>query len=298
LAEKIADYLSLPMGKVTLRRFSDGEFFAQIDENVRGRDVFLIQPTSPPANDHIMELLIMADAARRASAGRITAVIPFFGYARQDRKEATRTAITAKLVAELLGTAGIQRVLTMDLHAGQIQGFFSIPVDNIYASPVILGAIRERDTSNMVVVSPDVGGVVRARSYAKRLNVELAIIDKRRPEANVAEVLHIIGEVHGKDCLIIDDMVDTAGTLVKGAQALMNRGARSVIATCTHGVLSGPAVERITQSCLKELLITDTIRLSETSSACEKIKVHTVSNLLGEAIRRVSDEESVSSLFG
>ncbi|MBF0454846.1 MAG: ribose-phosphate pyrophosphokinase [Magnetococcales bacterium] len=297
LAQRICDYLSVAPAEVTIRRFSDAEIFIQIDENVRGRDVFVIQPTSAPANDHLMELLIMVDALRRASAGRITAVIPYYGYARQDRKEAGRTPITAKLVADLLQASGVQRVLTMDLHAGQIQGFFNMPVDNLYATPALMGAIRQLDTSNVVIVSPDVGGVVRARSYAKRLEADLAIIDKRRPAPNVAEVHNIIGEVVGKDCIIVDDMVDTAGTLTKAADALLSQGAKSVTAVCTHGVLSGPAVDRIQNSGLSHLLVTDTIRLSAAAEACDKIKSYTVSNLLGEAIRRVCDEESVSSLF-
>lgn len=297
LANRIAEYLMVPLGDATVRRFSDGEIFIQINENVRGRDVFVVQPTSAPANDHLMELLIMVDALRRASAGRITAVIPYFGYARQDRKEASRTPITAKLVADLLHAAGVQRVLTMDLHSGQIQGFFNMPVDNIYATPVLLEAIRACCMEEMVVVSPDVGGVVRARSYAKRLNAELAIIDKRRPAANQSEVLHVIGDVQGKKCLIVDDMVDTAGTMVKAAEFLLRRGAVMVAAACTHGVLSGEAVSRITDSALDRLMITDTICMSEAARGCAKIVPLTVSTLLGEAIRRISDEESVSSLF-
>ncbi|MBF0159385.1 MAG: ribose-phosphate pyrophosphokinase [Magnetococcales bacterium] len=297
LAKRIAGYLLAAVSGATIRRFADGEIFIQIDENVRGHDVFVIQPVSPPANDHLMELLIMVDALRRASAGRITAVIPYYGYSRQDRKEAGRTPITAKLVADLLNAAGVQRVLTMDLHAGQIQGFFNMPVDNIYATPVLMEVLRTRDTERMVVVSPDVGGVVRARSYAKRLNVDLAIIDKRRLGPNQSEVLHIIGDVVGKDCLIVDDMVDTAGTLVKASDALLAHGAHSVTGACTHPVLSGPAVERITSSTLGELLVTDTIPLSAAAEQCPKIRVLTVSHLLGEAIRRISAEESVSSLF-
>ena len=297
LGQRIADYLSVQLANVTITQFSDGEIFVQINENVRGRDVFVVQPISSPANDHLMELLIMVDALRRASAGRITAVIPYYGYARQDRKEAGRTPITAKLVADLLDAAGVQRVLTMDLHAGQIQGFFNMPADNLYATPVLLGAVRRQGVEDAVVVSPDIGGVVRARSYAKRLEVDLAIIDKRRPAPNVAAVHHIIGDVEGKNCIIVDDMVDTAGTLCKAAEALMERGARSVSAVCSHGVLSGPAVERIETSVMTQLLITDTIRLSPVSAACTKIKVYTVSNLLGEAVRRITGEESVSSLF-
>ncbi len=297
LGRRIAEYLSVVLANVTIKRFSDGEIFIQIDENVRGRDVFVIQSTASPANDHLMELLIMVDALRRASAGRITAVVPYYGYSRQDRKEAGRTPITAKLVADLMEAAGVERVLTMDLHAGQIQGFFNMPVDNIYATPVLLGAVRRQGFGNAVVISPDVGGVVRARSYAKRLEVELAIIDKRRPAANVAAVHHIIGEVEGKDCIIVDDMVDTAGTLTKAAEALMEHGARSVSAVCTHGVLSGPAVARIEASVLEQVLVTDTIAQPAAALACSKIKYHTVAGLLGEAIRRISDEESVSSLF-
>lgn len=297
LAERISDYLGTTLGEVTVRRFSDGEIFVQIDENVRGRDVFIIQPTSAPTNANLMELLIMVDALRRASAGHITAVIPYYGYARQDRKEAGRTPITAKLVADLLHAAGVQRTLTLDLHAGQIQGFFNMPVDNLYASPVLLEAIRAKGLDNVVVVSPDVGGVVRARGYAKRLNVDLAIIDKRRPAPNQAEIHHIIGEIAGKNCLIVDDMVDTAGTMCAAANALLEQGANSVYAACTHGVLSGPAIERIEKSAISHFMITDTIRLSERGLACEKIEVYTVANLLGEAIRRISDAESVSSLF-
>ncbi|MBF0624876.1 MAG: ribose-phosphate pyrophosphokinase [Magnetococcales bacterium] len=297
LAAQISDYLMTPLSSATVTRFSDGEIFVRINENVRGRDVFLVQSVSSPANDHLMEALIMVDALRRASAGRITAVLPYYGYARQDRKDAGRTPITAKLVADLLKAAGVQRVLTMDLHAGQIQGFFNMPVDNIYAAPVLLGALRKRGLEQAVVVSPDVGGVVRARGFAKRLDLELAIIDKRRPAPNIAEVHHIIGEVDGKDCLIIDDMVDTAGTLTKAADALMGEGAKSVVAACTHAVLSGPALERIEASSLSELLVTNTIRLSDQAAACKKITVESVANLLGEAIRRISDEESVSSLF-
>ncbi|MBF0447777.1 MAG: ribose-phosphate pyrophosphokinase [Magnetococcales bacterium] len=297
LGRRICEYLSVSPAEATIQRFSDAEIFVQIDENVRGRDCFVVQPTSAPANDHLMELLIMVDALRRASAGRITAVIPYYGYARQDRKEAGRTPITAKLVADLLHASGVQRVLTMDLHAGQIQGFFNMPVDNLYSTPALMGAIRQLDTSNVMIVSPDVGGVVRARSYAKRLEVDLAIIDKRRPAPNVAEVHNIIGEVVGKDCIIVDDMVDTAGTLTKAADALLSQGAKSVTAVCSHGVLSGPAIERIQNSGLSNLLMTDTIRMSAAAEACDKIKCYTVSHLLGEAIRRVCDEESVSSLF-
>ena len=300
LGQRIAEYLSMSLATATVRRFSDGEVFVQIDENVRGRDVFVVQSTSSPANDYLMELLIMVDALRRASAGRITAVVPYYGYSRQDRKEAGRTPITAKLVADLMDAAGVERVLTMDLHAGQIQGFFNMPVDNIYATPVLLGAVRRQGKhhdKSVVVVSPDVGGVVRARSYAKRLDVGLAIIDKRRPAPNIAAVHHIIGAVENKECIIVDDMVDTAGTLVRAAEALMEEGARAVSAVCTHAVLSGPAVERIQGSVLEQLMVTDTIALPPAALACQKIVHHTVAGLLGEAIRRISDEESVSSLF-
>ncbi len=297
LGRRIAEYLSVPLSNATVRRFADGEIFIQINENVRGRDVFVVQPTSNPANDHIMELLIMVDALRRASAGRITAVSPYYGYARQDRKEAGRTPITAKLVADLLDAAGVKRVLTVDLHAGQIQGFFNMPVDNLYATPVLLATVRKWGFENAVVISPDVGGVVRARSYAKRLHIDLAIIDKRRPAPNVAEMHHIIGEVEGKDCIIVDDMVDTAGTLTKAAEALLQHGANSVAAVCTHGVLSGPAIERIDSSLLSRLLVTDTIQLSPAAMACSKIETRSIAPLLGEAIRRICDEESVSSLF-
>jgi ribose-phosphate pyrophosphokinase len=297
LAQRVADCLNISLSGATIRRFSDGEIFIQIDESVRGADVFVVQPIAPPANDHCMELLIMVDALRRASAGRITAVIPYYGYSRQDRKEAGRTPITAKLIADLLDAAGVERVLTMDLHAGQIQGFFNMPVDNLYATPVLLDWVRSRAVPDTVVVSPDVGGVVRARSYAKRLGVELAIIDKRRLGPNQSEVMHIIGDVSGSHCLIVDDMVDTAGTLVKAAEALVKAGAASVSAACTHPVLSGPALERIESSVLTELIVTDTIRLSERAAQCSKIHVLTVAGLLGEAIRRILDEESVSSLF-
>ncbi|MEO5344803.1 MAG: ribose-phosphate pyrophosphokinase [Magnetococcus sp. YQC-9] len=297
LGRRIAEYLSVPMANATVRRFADGEIFIQIDENVRGRDVFVVQPTSNPANDHLMELLIMVDALHRASAGRITAVIPYYGYARQDRKEAGRTPITAKLVADLLHASCVNRVLTLDLHAGQIQGFFNMPVDNLYATPVLLAAVRKWGIENAVVISPDIGGVVRARSYAKRLHVDLAIIDKRRPAPNVAEIHHIIGEVEEKHCIIVDDMVDTAGTMIKAAEALLKHGALSVSAVCSHGVLSGSAVQRINASVLSRLLVTDTIQLSPEALACPKIEVRSVAPLLGEAIRRICDEESVSSLF-
>jgi ribose-phosphate pyrophosphokinase len=268
-------------------------------ENVRGRDVFVVQSTCPPANDHLMELLVMVDACRRASAGRITAVMPYFGYARQDRRpRATRVAITAKVVANMLAGVGVHRVLTVDLHADQIQGFFDIPVDNVYSSPVLLGEVWKQKYNDLVVVSPDVGGVVRARAIAKRLDdADLAIIDKRRPRANVSEVMNIIGEVEGKNCVLVDDMVDTAGTLCQAAKALKDHGAKTVAAYITHPVLSGPAVDRIEASALDELVVTDTIPLRENARACRKIRQLTVAGLLAETMRRIRDEESVSSLY-
>ena len=299
LAQDIARYLQVPLGRAHVGRFSDGEVTVELMENVRGRDVFVVQSTCPPANDHLMELLVMVDACRRASAGRITAVIPYFGYARQDRRpRATRVAITAKVVANMLAGVGVHRVLTVDLHADQIQGFFDIPVDNVYSSPVLLGEVWKRKYADLVVVSPDVGGVVRARAIAKRLDdADLAIIDKRRPRANVSEVMNIIGEVEGKSCVLVDDMVDTAGTLCQAAKALKDHGARSVAAYITHPVLSGPAVERIAASALDELVVTDTIPLRENARACPKIRQLTVAGLLAETMRRIRDEESVSSLY-
>jgi ribose-phosphate pyrophosphokinase len=299
LALDIARYLQVPLGRAHVGRFSDGEVTVEIMENVRGRDVFVVQPTSPPANDHIMELLVMVDACRRASAGRITAVVPYFGYARQDRRpRATRVAITAKVVANLLAGAGVHRVLTVDLHADQIQGFFDIPVDNVYASPVLLGDVWRQKYDNLVVVSPDVGGVVRARAIAKRLDdADLAIIDKRRPRANESEVMNIIGEVEGKSCVLVDDLVDTAGTLCHAAKALKDVGAKRVVAYITHPVLSGPAVSRIEASELDELVVTDTIPLREDARACRKVRQLSVAGLLAETMRRIRDEESVSSLY-
>ena len=299
LAQDIARYLQVPLGRAHVGRFSDGEVTVELMENVRGRDVFVVQSTCPPANDHLMELLVMVDACRRASAGRITAVIPYFGYARQDRRpRATRVAITAKVVANMLAGVGVHRVLTVDLHADQIQGFFDIPVDNVYSSPVLLGEVWKRKYADLVVVSPDVGGVVRARAIAKRLDdADLAIIDKRRPRANVSEVMNIIGEVEGKSCVLVDDMVDTAGTLCQAAKALKDHGARSVAAYITHPVLSGPAVERIAASALDELVVTDTIPLRENARACPKIRQLSVAGLLAETMRRIRDEESVSSLY-
>jgi ribose-phosphate pyrophosphokinase len=289
----------MPLGRAHVGRFSDGEATVELMENVRGRDVFIVQPTSPPANDHLMELLVMADACRRASAGRITAVIPYFGYARQDRRpRATRVAITAKLVANMIATAGVNRVLTIDLHADQIQGFFDLPVDNVYASPVLLGDAWKQKYENMIVVSPDVGGVVRARALAKRLDdADLAIIDKRRPRPNESKVMNIIGDVEGKSCVLVDDMVDTAGTLCQAAQALKDEGAIRVVAYITHPVLSGSAVDRISASVLDELVVTDTIPLSTAARACAKIRQLSVAGLLAETMRRIRDEESVSSLY-
>jgi ribose-phosphate pyrophosphokinase len=299
LATDITRYLQMPLGRAHVGRFSDGEVNVELMENVRGRDVFVVQPTSPPANDHLMELLVMVDACRRASAGRITAVMPYFGYARQDRRpRATRVAITAKVVANMLASVGVDRVLTVDLHADQIQGFFDIPVDNVYASPVLLGDVWRQKYADLVVVSPDVGGVVRARAIAKRMDdADLAIIDKRRPRANESEVMNIIGEVEDKVCVLVDDLVDTAGTLCHAAAALKEVGAKLVVAYITHPVLSGPAVDRIGASQLDELVVTDTIPLSEAAQACPKIRQLSVAGLLAETMRRIRDEESVSSLY-
>ncbi|MGE4658643.1 MAG: ribose-phosphate pyrophosphokinase [Gammaproteobacteria bacterium] len=299
LANDIAHHLHLPLGRISVGRFSDGEVNVEIMENIRGRDVFLVQPTCPPTNDNLVELLVMADACQRASAARITALIPYFGYARQDtRPRATRGPITAKLIANLIGSSGIGQVLTVDLHADQIQGFFDIPVDNVYASPVLLGDAWKQEYKDMVVVSPDVGGVVRARALAKRLDdAELAIIDKRRPQANMAQVMNVVGEVSGKTCVLIDDLVDTAGTLCEAARTLKERGAVRVVAYITHPVLSGPAVERIEHSELDELVVTDTIPLSEAAKACTQIRQLSVAELLAETIRRISDAESVSSIY-
>ena len=299
LANSIAKHLGFPLGKCQVGSFSDGEATAEIMENVRGRDVFVVQSTCPPVNDNLMELLVAADALRRASAARITAVIPYFGYARQDRRpRSQRVAISAKLVAKMIGAAGVDRVLTVDLHADQIQGFFDISVDNVYASPVLLHDAWKQKYENMVVVSPDVGGVVRARALAKRLDdADLAIIDKRRPQANEAQVMHIIGDVGGKTCVLVDDMIDTAGTLCKAVTALKEKGAVKVVAYITHPVLSGPAVSRINDSMLDELVVTDTIPLSEDAKASPRIRQLSVSQLLAETMRRISDEESVSSLY-
>ncbi len=290
--------LGKSLGSATVGRFSDGEVNVELLENVRGKDVFVLQPTCVPTNDNIMELLIMVDALKRASAGRITAAIPYFGYARQDRRpRSARVPITAKVVANMLQAAGVQRVLTVDLHADQIQGFFDIPVDNIYAAPVLLDDLEKQKYENLMVVSPDVGGVVRARAFAKRLECDLAIIDKRRPKANVSEVMNIIGEVEGRTCVIMDDIVDTAGTLCKAAQALKENGAKRVLAYCTHAVLSGPAISRLNESDLDELVVTDTIPLSDEAKACKHIRSVSIGELLADTILRISNEESVSSLF-
>jgi ribose-phosphate pyrophosphokinase len=299
LAQEITRHLHVPLGRAYVGRFSDGEVNVELMENVRGRDVFIVQPTSPPSNDNLMELLLMTDACRRASAKRITAVVPYFGYARQDRRpRATRVAIAAKLVANMIASAGVDRLLTVDLHADQIQGFFDIPVDNVYASPVLLGDAWKHKDENMVVVSPDVGGVVRARALAKRLDdADLAIIDKRRPRPNESKVMNVIGEVEGRSCVLIDDMVDTAGTLCQAAQALKDAGAARVVAYITHPVLSGAAIERIEKSVLDELVVTDTIPLSDAARACKRIRQLTVAGLLAETIRRISDDDSVSSLY-
>ena len=298
LAADVASHLRLPLGKATVGRFSDGEVMVEILENVRGKDVFVLQPTCAPTNDHLMEVMVMVDALKRASAGRITAALPYFGYARQDRRvRSMRVAISAKVVANMLQIAGVERVLTMDLHADQIQGFFDIPVDNIYAAPLLLADVHKQEFDNVMVVSPDVGGVVRARALAKRLDCDLAIIDKRRPKANVAEVMNIIGDVSGRTCVIMDDMVDTANTLVKAAGALKERGAQRVLAYCTHPVLSGGAVDRIATSPLDELVVTDTISLPKDARASTKIRVLSCAQLLAETILRINRADSVSSLF-
>jgi ribose-phosphate pyrophosphokinase len=298
LARKIAENLGVPLGKVNVTAFSDGETRVEIDENVRGMDVFIIQPTCPPVNITLMELLIMIDAVRRSSADRITAVIPYYGYARQDRKVAPRAPITAKLVADIITKAGANRVLAMDLHAGQIQGFFNIPVDNLFATPVLLDYIKKHYRGeNIVIVSPDTGGVERARAFGKRLGASLAIIDKRREGPNDAQVMNIIGHVKGKKVIILDDMIDTAGTVVQSAMALAEEGAIDVSVCCTHPVLSGPAIERIEQSGIKEVIVTDTIPLHDKARACSRIKVLSVSGLLSEAVRRIYYNDSVSSLF-
>ncbi len=298
LAAAISSYLKIPLTKAVVRRFADMEIFVEIQENVRGADVFVIQSTSFPANDHVMELLIIIDALRRSSARRITAVIPYFGYARQDRKPGPRTPISAKLVANLITRAGVDRVMTLDLHAGQIQGFFDIPTDNLYASPVMVRDIRDRfDVDKLMVVSPDVGGVVRARGLAKRINAPLAIIDKRREQAGESEVMNVIGEVEGRTCILVDDIVDSGGTLVNAADALLEKGASEVYAYISHGVLSGGAVARVTASRLKELVITDSIQPTQAMLEAKNIRVLSIATLIGEAIGRTATEESVSSLF-
>ncbi len=298
LAQEIASHLGVDLGKAHVGRFSDGEVTVEIRQNVRARDVFVVQPSCGPTSDNLFELFMMVDALKRASARRITAVIPYFGYARQDRRpRSTRVPISAKVVANMLETVGVERLLTMDLHADQIQGFFDIPVDNIYASPVLLSDLKSKAYPNLVVISPDVGGVVRARALAKQLGCDLAIIDKRRPSANVSEVMHVIGEIEGRNCVIMDDMIDTAGTLVKAAEVLKERGAKSVYAYCTHPVFSGPAVERLAASQIDEVVITNTIPMSDAAKACPKIRQLSVAFLFAESIRRISDGESVTSLF-
>ena len=298
LASKVAQYLGMSLGRIQVGRFSDGEISVEVEDHIRGRDVFVIQSTCAPSNDNLMELLIMADALRRASAGRIIAVIPYLGYARQDRRPRTaRVAITAKLVAKMISTADIDRVLTMDLHADQIQGFFDIPTDNIYASPVMLGALYRAEGDDILVVSPDVGGVVRARAMAKHMGADLAIIDKRRPKANVAKVMNIIGDVKGKSCIVPDDIIDTAGTLCNAAEALKDAGAAKVKAYITHPVLSGPAIGRISKSSIDELVVTNSIPLSTDAKKCSKIRVISLAPTLAECIRRLNNEESLSALF-
>jgi ribose-phosphate pyrophosphokinase len=297
LTEAICGYLQIEMGKVRLGNFSDGELYCQIEENARGADVFIVQPTGPPPNENLMELLIMLDAFRRASPARVCVVMPYMGYARQDRKDAPRVPITAKLIANLITTAGATRVLTIDLHAAQIQGFFDIPVDHLYAAPVLIEAIRRHSLRKPMLVSPDAGGVERARAFAKRLKVDLAIMDKRRPEANRAEIMNVIGNVEDCDCVIVDDIIDTAGTLVHSAEALLERGARSVYATGVHPVFSGPAIDRISSSSIEKVMVTDTLPLSDRARRCDKIEQLSLAVLLGEAIRRIHEGASVSSLF-
>ena len=298
LAAKVASKLGIPLGKAFVSKFSDGETTVEINENVRGKDVFVIQSTCAPTNDNLMEIILMVDALKRASAERITACIPYFGYARQDRRpRSTRVAISARVIANILEGIGVDRVLIMDVHADQIQGFFDIPVDNIYASPVLLKDLQKKNYKNLLVVSPDIGGVVRARALAKRLECELSIIDKRRPRPNESEVMNIIGNVEGRNCVIMDDMVDTAGTLTQAAEALKERGAKMVVAYCTHPVLSGPAVKRITASSLDELVVTDTIPLSDTARQCPKIRQLSCAELLAETLKRINTGDSVMSLF-
>lgn len=298
LAQKIVDHLGRPLGDASVSQFSDGEIAVELNENVRGRDVFVVQPTCAPTNDNLMELIVMVDALRRASAGRITAVVPYFGYARQDRRvRSSRVPITAKVVADMMVSVGIDRMLTVDLHAEQIQGFFDVPVDNVYGSPVLLEDIEQQHFEDLLVVSPDIGGVVRARAVAKQLGIDLAIIDKRRPRANVAEVMHIIGDVSGRTCLLVDDIIDTAGTLCSAAKALKDQGAKKVVAYCTHPVLSGKAIENITNSELDQLVVTDSIPLSKAAQQSPRIRTLTLSKMLAEAVRRLSNEESLSAMF-
>ena len=297
-AQSVAHHLSLPLGQANIGRFSDGEILVEVLENVRGKDVFIVQPTCAPTNDNLLELLLMADSLRRSSELRVTAVVPYFGYARQDRRiRSARVPISAKVIADMMSAVGIDRLLTVDLHADQIQGFFNMPVDNAYATPVLLEDLQSKNLDPAVIVSPDVGGVVRARAFAKRLDIDLAIIDKRRPRPNEANIMHIIGEVKGKNCILVDDIVDTAGTLCMAADALKAHGAKSVAAYCTHAVLSGPAIENIKKSSLDELVVTDTILLSQAAQQCPKIRQVSFAPLLSEAIRRVSEEESISSMF-
>ena len=297
LARSICGYLGTELGRARVGRFSDGETRIEIDESVRGADVYVIQSTCTPVNDNLMELLIMIDALKRASAGSISAVVPYFGYARQDRKSAPRAPISARLVSDLLETAGINRVITMELHAGQIQGFFDVPVDHLYGSPVMLKYLKSLELTKPVIVSPDAGGVERARAFAKKLNASLAIVDKRRAGPNVAEVMNLVGDVDGCDAIIVDDMIDTAGTLVEAANALKEFGARRVLAVATHPILSGPAISRISESCLEEIIVSDTIPLTSAGRACPKLRVLSVADILGEAIKRIHDLDSVSSLF-
>jgi ribose-phosphate pyrophosphokinase len=297
LGEAIARFLGIPLGRASLARFSDGEVWFQIQDNVRGADVFLVQPSGPPVNENLMELLVMLDAFKRSSASRITAVMPYYGYARQDRKDKPRVPISAKLVADLLSTAGTDRLLTMDLHATQIQGFFDIPVDHLFAAPVIIDYVARLKLPKLTIVAPDAGGVERARAYAKRLEASLAIVDKRREQPNVAEIHHVIGDVEGRTALIVDDIVDTAGTLTKVAEALRNAGAREVLASASHAVLSGKAVERVQQSPLGKLIVTDSIPLAEEKRACPKVVVLSIAELMGKAIRNIHEEASVTSLF-
>ncbi|MBV9185901.1 MAG: ribose-phosphate pyrophosphokinase [Acidobacteria bacterium] len=297
LAQEICELLEIALGHVSLYSFSDGENYVQIDENVRGADVFVIQPTAPPVNDNLMELLIMLDAFKRSSASRVTAVLPYYGYARQDRKDKPRVPITSKLVADLITAAGADRVLTVDLHAAQIQGFFDIPVDHLFAAPVIIGYLKKMNLDDLTIVSPDAGGVERARAYAKRLGASLAIIDKRRVDANQTQVMHSIGDVRDRNVFIVDDIIDTGGTLIHSVEALMEQGARSISATCTHGVLSGPAVDRINSSSLQQVITTNSMPMADKEQECPKLRTLSIAELLAEAIKRIHSEDSVSSLF-